>query len=328
VKSLLAPGGDDNRKQRLRHGKLWWAVGVVLATALVALLFLQSRQEGPLPSLPYVYQDTKHLVLLVDSAASLVEQRGSGAFQEFAVPGSRWFNATHYIFIYDINGVCLFHPAEPELVGKNLINLKDMNGKPILRWITDIGRRPGPQASGWVFYLWARRAELTPTWKMSYIRKAIGPDGRVYLVGSGVHSFKIEPVFVKDAVDRAAELLESRGKETAFAQFRDLASPFFFCDTYISVLDTRGQCLVDPAFPSLERRNMLQIQDATGHYVVKEMLKLLQRNNTARLEYMVPPKSGTTLLTRKLAYLRKVKVQGEALIVMSDFPLATPIWMK
>jgi signal transduction histidine kinase len=328
LKSLFAPGGQANRQQRLRYGKLWWAVGVVLATGLVALLFLQSRQAGPLPSLPYVYQDTKQLVLLVDSAAHLVEQRGRGAFREFAVPESKWFNVTYYIFIYDVNGVCLFHPAEPELVGKNLINLKDMNGKPILREITEIGRRPGPKASGWIFYLWARRSELTPTWKMSYIRKAIGPDGRVYLVGSGVHNFKIEPLFVKNAVDQAAALLQSQGREVAFAQFRDRASPFFFCDTYIYVMDTQGRCLVDPAFPSLERRNMLQIQDATGHYVVKEMLKLLEQKDTARLEYMVPPKSGTTMLIRKLAYLRKVTVKGEPLIVMSDFPLATPIWMK
>lgn len=308
--------------------KLWAVVGVLVAAALVTLLYLESHQMGRHISLPYIYEDTRQLVLLVESAANLVEEQGTKAFPGFAVPGSRWFNETYYLFIYDINGVCLFHPVDPELVGKNLMDLKDMNGKPVVREITDIGHRPGPKSSGWVFYLWEERAGLTPTWKISYIRKAIGPRGRIYLVGSGSHNFKIEPVFVKDNVDRAAELLENRGKEEAFAQFRDRASPFSFCGTYIYVFDTLGECLVDPAFPSLEKRNMLQFRDATGHYVVKEMLKVLESQDRARLQFMASPKPGTTLPSRKLAYLRKVTVKGESLIIMSDFSLASPIWMR
>ena len=308
--------------------KLWAAVGVLVLAALVTLLYLESHQTGHHISLPYIYEDTRQLVLLVESAAHVVEEQGTKAFPEFAVPRSKWFNKAHYLFIYGINGVCLFHPVDRELVGKNLMNLKDMNGKPIVREIVDIGRLPGPKASGWIFYLWEERAGLTPTWKISYIRKAIGPDGRIYLVGSGSHNFKIEPVFVKDNVEKAADLLQRRGQDAAFAQFRDLASPFSFCGTYIYVFNTLGQCLVDPAFPSLEKRNMLQFKDAMGHYVVKEMLKVLENQDSARLQFMAAPKPGTTLPSRKLAYLRKVTVKGEPLIIMSDFSLATPIWMR
>jgi signal transduction histidine kinase len=308
--------------------KLWAVLGVLAAAALVTLLYLESHQTGRHISLPYIYEDTRQVVLLVESAANLVEEQGTKAFPKFAVPGSKWFNETHYLFIYDIDGTSVFHPVIPELVGKNLMNLKDMNGKPVIREITDIGHLPGPRASGWVFYLWEGRAGLTPSWKISYIRKAVGPGGRIYLVGSGSHKLKIEPVFVRNNVDRAAELLKSQGKEAAFAQFRDRASPFSFCGTYIYVFNTRGDCLVDPAFPSQEKRNMLQFQDALGHYVVKDMLKLMENQDQARVQYMASPKPGTTLPTRKLAFLRKVTVNGESLIIMSDFSLATPIWMQ
>jgi hypothetical protein len=308
--------------------KVWGAVGVLVAVALVTLLYLESHQTGRQLHLPYLYEDTRQLVLLVESAASLIAEQGAKAFPEFAVPRSKWFNEAHYLFIYDVNGVCLFHPVDPELVGKDLMDLKDMNGKPLIREITEIGRRPGATASGWVFYLWEERAELAPTWKASYIRKVLGPKGKIYLVGSGSHNFKIEPVFVKDSVDRAAQLLQNRGKEVAFAQFRDRASPFSFCGSYIYVFDTLGECLVDPAFPSLEKRNMLQFRDAMGHYVVQEMLKVLENKDMARLQFMAAPKSGTTMPSRKLAYLRKVTVKGESLIIMSDFSLATPVWMK
>jgi hypothetical protein len=308
--------------------KLALGLGAVMAVAVVTALMLWGRSKPDLHKpLPYLYEDTRQLVFFVEEAARLVEKRGPEAFREFSVRGSRWLDDSHYLFVYDINGICLFHPAIPELVGRNLLDLKDMNGKPVGRWINEIGHRPEPDASDWVFYLWEAPTDLTPTWKNSYVRKAVGPRGKVYLVGSGVHYFKIETIFVRQCVDRAVELLKSQGKKIAFAHFRDRASRFFFCDTYIYVLNDKGQCLVDPAFPNLEMRDLTQFKDALGHQVVKEMLQRLENHDTAWVQYMLP-RPGANLPSRKLAYLRKVKVNGETLIIGADFFLATPIWMK
>jgi signal transduction histidine kinase len=299
-----------------------------LAVAGVTALIVWGRSQPELHKpLPYIYQDTRNLVILVEEAAHLIEKRGPAAFREFAVRGSRWFNGNHYLFVYDIHGVCLFHPITPQLVGWNLLHFKDINGKPVVRWISDIGRHPEPDASGWLFYLWQAPTDLTPTWKMSYIRKAIGPGGKIYLVGSGLYHFKIEPIFVRRCVDRAAKLLKSQGERIAFARFRDRGSRFFFCNTYIYVMNDKGQCLVDPAFPHLEMRDLTICKDALGHHMVKEMLQRLKNHNTARVQYMIP-RPGSTLPSRKLAYLRKVKVNGHTLIVGADFFQAVPIWMK
>jgi signal transduction histidine kinase len=308
--------------------KLRLALGVTLGLAVCAGLFFLGRSSTVrhLP-LPYLYEDTRQLVDLVESAARLLEQQGTGAFRAFDVRGSRWLNDTYYLFIYNAEGVCLFHPATPELVGKSLIKFRDMNGKPVVQWIRELGQRPEPNASRWIFYLWEPRSDLTPTWKAAYVRKAVGPDGRVYLVGCGVHTFKIETVFVKHCVDKAVELLQTQGKEAGFAQFRDRASPFYFCDTFIYVLDPRGRCLVDPAFPTLETRDLRDFKDSQGHFVVREMLKRLKKHDTAWVQYMLP-RPGATLPSRKLAYVRKVVVNGETLLVGADFFLATPIWMK
>jgi hypothetical protein len=308
--------------------KLALGLGAVLAVAAVTGLMVWGRSQPELRKpLPYLYQDTRQLVVFVEEAARLLEKRGPEAFRQFGVRGSRWLNKSRYLFAYDINGVCLFHPAIPELVGWNSLEFKDMNGKPVGRWINEIGHRPEPDASGWLFYLWQAPTDLTPTWKMSYVRKAIGPDGKIYLVGSGVHHFKIETIFVRRCVDRATKLLKSQGRALAFARFRDGASRFFFCDTYIYVINDKGQCLVDPAFPNLEMRDLTHFQDALGHYVVKEMLQRLKNHETAWVQYMIP-RPGSTLPSRKLAYLRKVKLNGQTLIVGADFFVATPIWMK
>lgn len=308
--------------------KLALGLGAVLAMAAVTGLMVWGRNNPePHKTLPYLYENTRQLVYFVEEAARQVEKHGAQAFQEFSVRGSHWLNDRHYLFIYDINGVCVFHPAVPELVGRKLLDLKDMNGRPIGQWINEIGQRPEPDASGWIFYLWKAPTNLTPTWKISYIRKAVGPQGKVYLVGSGVHHFKIESIFVRQCVDQAVELLQSQGKGTAFAHFRDPGSRFFFCDTYIYILNDKGQCLVDPAFPNLEKRDLTCFKDALGHYVIKEMLHRLQNHDTAWMQYMLP-KPGSTLPSRKLAYFRKVRINGENLIVGADFFQATPIWMK
>lgn len=276
---------------------------------------------------PYLYEDTKQLVRLVEDAAALMERNGTASFAEFGRKGSRWFNRSYYLFIYDINGTNVFHAATPELTGRNLMNLRDMNGKPVLRFITDIGRKPQRDANGWVFYLWQEQNEFLPKWKSAYIRKVVAPDGRIYLVGCGVYNIKIERVFIQENVRLAAELLVTAGKEAAFRAFRDPSSRFNFLDTYIYVMDARGRALVDPAFPRMQGRDLSNFTDAIGRPVTKEIISKLRTSDEAWVQYLWA-KPGVATLSRKLAHVRRVRIGGETLFVGSDFFLATPIWMK
>ena len=275
----------------------------------------------------YLYKDTRRLVSLVEDAADLMEQQGTNAFPAFGQMNSRWFNNNYYLFVYDIEGNCVFHPANPELVGKNLMSLRDMNGKPVIQWITDVGRKTNDDASGWVFYLWEEGRELSPIWKSSYIRKVAAPDGKTYVLGCGLYDIKIERAFVKDRVDQAVALLQAKGEDAAFSDFRDSSSPFFFLNAYIFVLDIKGRALVDPAYPTLVSRNLHDFQDEVGRYVVREMIQKLETSDEAWVQYMWP-KPGDTLPSRKIAYVRKVRVDDQTLMVGCDIFMATPIWMK
>jgi signal transduction histidine kinase len=144
------------------------------------------------------------------------------------------------------------------------MDLKDMNGKQIIRQITNIGKRSASNASGWVFYLWENRTQVTPSWKATYVRKAITPDHKTYVIGSGSHSIKVEKAFVEERVKRAARFLESHGKIEAFKRLHSRASSFFFLDCYIFVLNDQGETLVDPAFPNRTGRTVVDFQDAVG----------------------------------------------------------------
>ncbi len=275
----------------------------------------------------YLYEDTKQLVDLVEEAAGLLEKRGTAVFREFGVKGSKWFDDKHYFFVYDVSGRCLFHPVEPELIGKNLMGLKDMNGKPVIRMITDVAKKPGSRASGWVFYLWEEGTQISPLWKGSYIRKVVGPDGKIFLLGSGLYSIKIENEFVRERVDEAAELLLSKGKNAAFDDFRNPATQFHFFYAYIFVLQMDGHSLVDPAYPTHTGRDLSNFRDVIGRYPVRELIEKLKNADSAWVQYMWP-KPGASLPSRKLVYARKVRVGDEFLIVGSEFFLATPIWMR
>lgn len=303
-----------------------------LQRSLIAMLFLFSLfRASPAQAAdrlsPYLYEDTKRLVRLVEDAATLMEQNGTAAFAEFDRKDSRWFNQAYYFFVYDLAGVNVFHAASPELTGKNLIDFRDMNGKPVLRFITEIGKMPQRDANGWVFYLWQEKNDFLPKWKSAYIRKVVAPDGRIYLLGCGVYNFKLERVIIQDNIRQAAELLASQGKEAAFQAFRDPSSRFNFLDTYVYVMDEKGRALVDPAFPKMQGRDLSNFRDAIGRPVMKEIIAKLQTHDEAWVQYLWP-RPGAARLSRKLAYVRKVRIGGETLFVGSDFFLATPIWMR
>lgn len=302
------------------HNLRWLSIA-----ALVLLPGIAHADEGEHLE-RYSYEETKRLVSFVDDAAALIERKGEFAFQDFNVPGSKWLTDDYYVFVYSPDGTNVFHPVETQLMGRDLRDLRDMNGKPVVQMITDVAKKPERDASGWVFYLWEYKTQLIPLWKSSYIRKAIAPNGKTYLVGGGLYNLKTERVFVHDRVALACNKLQSEGKDAAFKEFRDPASPFVFLGAYIFVLDQTGHTVVDPSFPNGAGRDLSAFRDAVGMPVVSDLLEKLNHADEAWVQYLWP-KPGSPVPTRKLMYARKVTIGGETFIVGSDFYLATPIWM-
>ncbi len=52
-----------------------------------------------------------------------------------------------YPFIYDLSGRCVAHGARPALIGKNLLDLKDQDGKYLIREMIQIAGGPGSGGS-------------------------------------------------------------------------------------------------------------------------------------------------------------------------------------
>ena len=87
-----------------------------------------------------------------------------------------------YPFIYDLSGLNVAHGARPALVGKNLISLKDQDGKYLIKDIIAIATTAG---RGWIDYKWPNPLTNKIEDKSSYIEKL----GDNYVVGVGVYRF-------------------------------------------------------------------------------------------------------------------------------------------
>lgn len=85
-----------------------------------------------------------------------------------------------YPFIYDLTGVCVAHGAKLVLVGKNLIDLKDQDGKYLIREMVKLAEGPG---HGWIDYKWPNPLTNKIEDKSSYVEKL----GDNYFVGVGIY---------------------------------------------------------------------------------------------------------------------------------------------
>lgn len=290
-------------------------LSILAATALVS--WVSGGHAGTDPAAShaatseYEYPETRDLVNFVRAAADAIRTEGEAAFPAFRQQGGKWFQGDRYVFVWDLRGNRYVYPPDPAHEHGNQANLLDIDGKPIGRMIIDAAS--GPTGEGWVHYQWDRPGSPEPSWKSTYVMGVGSPAGKVYLVGSGAYNMRVERAFVTRVVDQAAALLQREGR-AAFATLRDKRSPFFFHDTYVFVTSADGVELVNPAFPSLEGRSVMDVRDAKGKLMAREYIDAAKQHGTAWESYYWP-RPGTQEPVRKLTYVRKVRVGNEDLIV-------------
>jgi two-component system, NarL family, sensor kinase len=102
-----------------------------------------------------------------------------------------------YFFLYDFQGTMLMHPRLKELVGSNMWDLQDANGKMIIQDLTHLARTGG----GFYDYVWPKPSTGTdePKPKRAY---AIGLPAWGWMLGTGVYLDDIDTALAE--VDKKA----------------------------------------------------------------------------------------------------------------------------
>lgn len=283
----------------MKRSTLAWTTCLLLALA------------APLPAFEAEHKETRELMAFVEDAAALVSASGpEGACASFREDQSRWRYQDEYVFILDMEGNTLCHPAQPNLEGRSIVDVRDPKGKPIVQMFLNAVEDDG---EGWVHYHWQRPGGTTFVWKTTYVRQATGPTGEDYVVGSGLYQMPMERDFVVEKVNEAAELIEREGTD-AFDTLRDPATGFRFYDAYVFVFDEEGVQRVNAAFPEHENQNLLDLEDANGVVIGRKMLDVVRERGAGWVDYLWP-KPGDTRPSEKSSYVRGVRV-GDTLYVV------------
>lgn len=112
---------------------------------------------------------TDEAVALVKEAVQLVKQDGKEkAFAEFNKPGGRFVKGELYIVAVSLDGVVLAHGANAKMIGKDILEIRDTDGKQFVKEQTSLAKSKG---SGWVDFRWPNPVTKAIEPKSVYIEK-------------------------------------------------------------------------------------------------------------------------------------------------------------
>ncbi|MBP1749520.1 MAG: histidine kinase [Deltaproteobacteria bacterium] len=117
---------------------------------------------------------------LIEKGVAFYKANGQDkAFAEFSNPKGQFTKGDLYIFVIDSKGKVFAHGGNPTLVGKNVSELKDADGKFFMKEIIKTATEKG---KGWVDYKWTNPVTKKVEQKTTYVEK-VGD----YVFGCGVY---------------------------------------------------------------------------------------------------------------------------------------------
>lgn len=106
------------------------------------------------------------------------------------------FGGDGYFFVYDLHGNNLMHPRQPELVGRNLWNLRDASGVPTIQRLIARARAGG----GLERYTWVKPSTGQSAPKLGYVV----PLARWgWMLGTGIYLDDVEAALAKVDVQQS-----------------------------------------------------------------------------------------------------------------------------
>lgn len=118
---------------------------------------------------------------MVNAAFDHMKKAGDvKALDDFTKDKAAWVKKDLYVFVFDAKGTFVAHGANDKLVGRDMSNMKDANGKAIFPAMKEVVAK----GTGWVDYDWAHPQTKKVEGKSSYVRQT--PDGKG-LIGVGIY---------------------------------------------------------------------------------------------------------------------------------------------
>ncbi len=122
--------------------------------------------------------DRKEAIGLVDKAIIFAKAHGKDkVLAEISRAGGAFDKGELYVFAYDMSGVVLAHPKNAKLIGKNMLEMPDVDGKYFRKDIINLAKK---DSTGWVDYKYKNPENNQVEQKTTYFKAA---DGIIFLCG-------------------------------------------------------------------------------------------------------------------------------------------------
>jgi len=119
----------------------------ILSIAVLALGFI----FGATPALAQSKGTAKEATAMVEKAIAHIKKVGrEKAFADFDNPKGGFVDRDLYVVVYDLKGKVLAHGANAKMIGKDMIDLRDVDGKYFVKERVEMMAKP--DAKGWQDY--------------------------------------------------------------------------------------------------------------------------------------------------------------------------------
>jgi two-component system NarL family sensor kinase len=138
--------------------------------------------------------ELKHYVALASHSIAHLYESGRGDPATLAeakrILSSLSFGNDGYFFVYDLKGNSLMHPRQPELVGRNLWEMRDVNGAPTIQRLIERANAGG----GLQRYIWLKPSSTRPAPKLGYV---VPMKNWGWMMGTGIYLDDVDAALAK-----------------------------------------------------------------------------------------------------------------------------------
>jgi cytochrome c len=111
---------------------------------------------------------------MADAALNHIAKVGfDTALKDFSTDSVHWTDRDLYVVVFDFQGVCLAHGANPKLIGKQMLEIKDQTGRYFVKELIASAQK-APE--GWVDFDWVHPQTKRPEPKTMNARRVPGKD--------------------------------------------------------------------------------------------------------------------------------------------------------
>lgn len=188
------------------------------------------------------------------------------AFQDFSNPSGDFNSVDISVIACDFKGNNLANSEFPVLVGQNLINRKDKNGKFVIQELINLAKKNG--------YGVVTSIDKNSSQKIFF--RVLDIDGNKVIVGVSVY-IQTRSLTVESWVEKAFNYIKNHSLVEAMNAFSDPQKEFYYGNIYMFMYNAEGIALVNGEYKNMIWQDYIRTKDDRGEKTMQRLIELAKR---------------------------------------------------